>query len=96
MVHHRLSVLHELLLRHVPRGDILSRSLMYLRIQMHCPRRTHDLVSPGEGVPAQLGRLHDGPDRHHGGSETKGFLNRRVHQWKIGLIDEVDDVLVRV
>ena len=78
MVHHRFPVLRELLLCHVPRWDILVRSLMDLRIQMHGPGRAHNFISPVEYEPTQLGRLHDGPDRHDGSGETKGLLNRRV------------------
>ena len=78
MIHHRFSVLHEPLLRHVPRRDIFVRLLVDLRIQVHTPSRAHDLVSWVEREPTQLGRLHDGPDRHDGSSETQGLLNCRA------------------
>ena len=96
MVHNRFSVLHELFLRHVPRRDILIRLLVDFRVKMNGPRRTHNLVSPVECVPTQLGRLHDGPNGHDGSGKTKGLLDRRVQQWETCLVDEVDDVLVSV
>ena len=76
MVRHRLPVLHELLRRHVPRRDVFIWSLVDLWVQMHGPGRTHDLLSPVERVPTQLGRLHHGSDRHHGSGKAKGLLDR--------------------
>jgi len=78
VVHHQFSVLRELLLRHIPRRDILFRSLVDLRVQMYSSRRTHDFISPVECIPSQFGRLHNGPDRHDGSCKTKGLLDRRV------------------
>ena len=78
MVGHRPSVLHELLLHHVPRRDVLIRSFVDLRIQMHSPRRTHDNVSLFERESPQFGWLHDAPHGHGGSGKTKGLLDRRV------------------
>ena len=79
MVHDRFPVLRELGLCHVPRRDVFSRVLVNLRIQMHGPRRTYDLVPLVERVSTQLGRPLDGPDGHDRSSKTKGLLDRGVH-----------------
>lgn len=96
VVRHRFSVLRELLRRHVSCRDVLVRSLVDRRVQMDNPRCTHDLVSRAECVPAQFGRLRDDPNRHGGTGTAEGLLDRRVQQWKVGLVDEVDDVLLGV
>ena len=96
MVHHRFPVLRELGLRHVPRRDVLIRFLVNIRIQMHGPRRTQDLLVSIERVSTQLGPLLDDPDGHGRRNEPKGLLDRRVHQWEVCLVDKVNGVLARV